>query len=238
MPRIKLTAADERHWEDIMAERDLIVIDSFRAATPGQDENDSQVRDALDMLGGISNKTKCRPAVILHARKPSQDEDAMSSHMIRGSGALYDAADGAWILGAEKGQPTRVEHVKARSHGEPVEPFALKISDVGFDGDPKWGLMVKAFGAEITNAPMDNAKIKLRNEEMDAGSRIILDIISKHPGSTTNEVYDLGYAQHLGTTKISAILAVLSDTGTLRVSFEKRRGPTPAKCFYIAENSE
>jgi RecA-family ATPase len=139
MPPIRLAREHTAHWHKLMAGRDLIIVDSLRAATAGEDENSSQIRGALDMLGEVSERTGCRALIIHHARKPSDDAPAGGRFAIRGSSAIYDASDSAYVLSANKGDAIRVAHERAKSHGETVEDFALVISDVPMDGDPKAG---------------------------------------------------------------------------------------------------
>lgn len=129
MPPLSLSAEHADAWREIMTGRDLAIVDSLRAATAGADENDSGIRAGLDMLGSLSEATGCRALVIHHARKPAGDEDA-GRYAIRGSSAIYDACDSVYVFSAAKGEPVLVEHVKARSHGEPTEPIALVIEDV------------------------------------------------------------------------------------------------------------
>jgi RecA-family ATPase len=68
MPPIKLAREHASHWRRLMTGRDLIIVDSLRAATAGEDENSSQIRGALDMLGEVSERTGCRALIIHHAR--------------------------------------------------------------------------------------------------------------------------------------------------------------------------
>src|SRR5437899_12619435 len=48
MPPIALTSACADAWREIMTGRDLLIVDSLRAATAGADENDSGIRAGLD----------------------------------------------------------------------------------------------------------------------------------------------------------------------------------------------
>jgi hypothetical protein len=161
MPGISLADANADGWRSLMTGRDLMIVDSLRAATAGRDENDSGIRAGLDMLGGLSEETGCRALVIHHARKPSGD-DPGARYSIRGSSAIYDACDSVYVFSAAKGEPVLTEHVKARTHGEPTDPIALVIEDVEIDGDPKAGLRVVVHGAEL---------VTQRREEREAADR-------------------------------------------------------------------
>ena len=52
---------------------DLVIVDSFRAACPGTEENSSDARVPLDRLTRLSERTGALSIVLHHARKPSQD---------------------------------------------------------------------------------------------------------------------------------------------------------------------
>jgi hypothetical protein len=148
MPPLALKREHLARWREVMAGRDLVIVDSLRAATAGMDENSSGIRGCLDMLGELSEATQCRPALIHHSRKPQRD-DPGGRYAIRGSAAIYDACDGVYIFSAPKGEPVSVEQVKARTQGDSVPDFALTISDVEIDGDPRAGLRVQVHGHEL-----------------------------------------------------------------------------------------
>jgi hypothetical protein len=79
----------------------LLLIDSFRAATPdGEDENSSAFRKYLDMLSRVSAETGAIVLIIHHERKaapggssddPSKDAPGSKLQMARGSSDLADA---------------------------------------------------------------------------------------------------------------------------------------------------
>lgn len=157
MPRFYLDAPGAA---DVLA-RDCegaraLFIDSFRAACPSVEENDSASRVPLDALGRMSGETGCAVVVIHHARKPSAESSGGGARMsMRGSGALYDAAGSVLILEAEKGEKPCVHHEKARSGGKLQDDFFLAVEDVevaftDVDGygrksvrvDPRGGLRV------------------------------------------------------------------------------------------------
>ena len=154
MPPISLRKEFRDKWKSIMTGMDLLVIDSFRAATGGLDENSSEAREPLDMLGSISEETGCRAIVIHHNRKTVEGQ-ASGAQSLRGSGAIFDACDCVLVLSAAKGEPIKLECVKARSHGEQCEDSAIVISDVPNGDDPKWGLRVSVLGVEAIQDAQD-----------------------------------------------------------------------------------
>lgn len=156
MPPLTMSIGCRADWLALLEGRDLVLIDSMRAASPGQDENSSEFREGLDMLGELSEQTKCRALVIHHARKPN--DDAPSGRFnIRGSSAIFDALDCAYVFAADKGEPIRVMHEKARSNGETVDDFALVVSDIPQPDEPRWGLRVELRGAELLEERREKA---------------------------------------------------------------------------------
>jgi len=123
---------------------DLAIVDSLRASGPTIEENDSAVRGLLDGLNRVSERTGCCFVVIHHARKPTQNAAGGAKMAIRGSGAIFDACSSVLILEAEKGQPTRVTHEKARTSGVCTDDFVLRIEDQEIDGNLRGGLVVTA----------------------------------------------------------------------------------------------
>jgi hypothetical protein len=135
---------------------DLVIIDSFRAAAPRTDESSSEARVPLDRLTRLSDATGVVPWVIHHARKPTRDAQGGPRMSVRGSGALYDACGSVLVAAAEKGQPIRLAHEKARITGRTHEDLLVHIEDMEMDGDPVAGLRVTATLAGEVQAQDDS----------------------------------------------------------------------------------
>jgi hypothetical protein len=158
MPRVRL---DSPHaldaWCAALEGFDVAFFDSLRALAPSIEENSSDIRRPLDMLGAVSERTGCANLVIHHARKPQKDSPGGAKMAIRGSGAIFDAASSVLIFGGEKGKPVLVQHEKARNTGLPHDDFQLEVEDVAnAEGDPRWGLRVVA--ADVPEAPTANER--------------------------------------------------------------------------------
>jgi hypothetical protein len=178
----------------------LAIVDSLHAAHPGLEENEASVRQHLDILTRVSEQTGCAIDVIHHARKPAKDKGENDRYSIRGSGALYDAAQSVWVLGAEPGSPPVVSHEKARLTGTIREPIALQIRDVPeplvvaaggidrlFNQDPRWGLSVSVVGASVVQAQLRDRS----NEKLDrVVLRTVQELTVKHgqPPRSKSEV--------------------------------------------------
>lgn len=159
----------------------LAIIDSLRAAAPSIDENSSEMRRPLDMLGRVSERTGCAILVILHARKPSRDSEEAAKTAIRGSSALFDAASSVLVVVGDKDCPTRtVSHLKARMSGTTAEDFALRIEDEEIDGDPRGGLLVKAESVDEKNSKAWGLNAK--------HDEALLEIIRSNPGATKRTI--------------------------------------------------
>jgi hypothetical protein len=226
MPPLTLTQACANRWGELMAGRDLVIIDSLRAASAGQDENDSSIRSGLDMLGILSEATSCRALVLHHARKAGPD-DPGGRYAIRGSSAIFDGVDSAYLFGSAKGEPVHVEQVKARSHGEPVADFALVISDVECDGDPKAGLRVQVHGVELVADRRAARAETARKDQARRDAEAVRAALAKQPG--------LGTTALRGTTGLSGdrYAAALASLGPLVEVQEEVRGKGRTMRHYL-----
>lgn len=147
--RLALVASDRDEWLRAMTDRDLILVDSFRAATVGGDENDSSAREGLDLLGELSERTGCRALVVHHMGKPAENRSELLTKF-RGSSGIVDALDCAYGFQGQRGEPIECGQAKARSLGVLCTDFVLQPLDVeGPDGDPRWGLRVQLHGVEL-----------------------------------------------------------------------------------------
>jgi hypothetical protein len=124
----------------------VCLIDSLRASTPGIDENDSAIRECLDVLLRVSERTGCAFVVIHHAGKGGKDKDARERN--RGSSAIFDACGLVLQLSGavqEDGSTlVTVEMVKApaEASGSALPPVTLRVFDVMDEQatQERWGL--------------------------------------------------------------------------------------------------
>jgi hypothetical protein len=124
------TYATKRDFEDrlgqLAAHRELVIIDSLAAMTPGIDENSADMRRALDPLRRIAERTGCAFFVLLHAKKGGEGVDPREQ--FRGSSAIFDAADIALAVSVDREGAITVRQTKAR-YGRALEPFSVRIED-------------------------------------------------------------------------------------------------------------
>lgn len=160
----------------------VCIIDSFRAAIPGQDENESTVRQFLDMLTRISEATGCSFIVIHHSGKGGKEKD--SREKSRGSSSIFDACGTVIDLQASKPfEPVKVSLVKASAsnEGKPPEPFFVAFRDVADnDGnDMRAGLLVEHQTAEQVEQPLAGAPAA----RFESVRSKVLDFIRANPGA-------------------------------------------------------
>ncbi len=149
---------------------------------------------------------------------------------IRGSSAIYDALDCAYVSSGEKREPVKVEHEKARSDGETVDDLALVISDVEIGGDPRAGLRVEARGAELVQERREAAAKAKADKAARRGADKIREVLTSDPGQGTEELKRLsglsGKSYTAALTALGAELDIRQDGRTKR-HYLKGGGPCP-----------
>jgi hypothetical protein len=145
----------------------LVLIDSLRAAAPSIDENSSDARQPLDMLNRVSEKTGAAFIVIHHARKPNAQQSGGAKMAVRGSAALFDGCGSCLVFEAEKGQPTRVSHEKARASGILTDDFQIDVADVPDGQNHRAGLLVTGQGAPSRERQADDRERERIGEQQE-----------------------------------------------------------------------
>ncbi|HTC68083.1 MAG TPA: AAA family ATPase, partial [Acidothermaceae bacterium] len=222
MPRLSLRDEQMAVWRKLMEGRDLILIDSLKAATGGLDENDSRIRDRLDAIGQVSHETGCRTLVIHHARKPKDDAPS-GRYAIRGSGGIYDASDAAYVFSAEKGTPITVEHCKARSTGEEVDNFSLVVSDVTIGLDERAGLRVQLCATDVADRLRAEKKTEARLTKVRADAEVVRRVLRAKPGLGTRELRaEVKTAGDVSPDRLTTALALIDAEVETRDEVEGR----------------
>jgi hypothetical protein len=172
---------------DIIDGATCVIVDSLRAAFPNVDEGSSDVRYHLDALARLSERSGACIVVIHHARKPSQNDPDGPKFAIRGSSALFDAAQSVLIFEGKKDSPTRVHHEKDRIRGMTVEEFALDSEDVAGPTGPRHGLIVRYVAIE----QIKEKEQKRERQAIDDAANKILDVIRRAGGAYYGSAEDL-----------------------------------------------
>lgn len=174
--------------------RTLILVDSWRAAHSGVDENSSEVRGTLDAMGQASEVTGCTFVVLLHSRKPQKDAEG-GKYAIRGSSGFFDGAQTVYLFdGTEVGRPL-VKLEKDRIQGAQPTPFRLVIEDT----DGRAGLRVRV--EDVSEEPTPPTP----SESFDALRTLLCQSLKERPGQGATEL-----AERVGKRKSSVLAAVQS----------------------------
>ncbi len=214
---------DELRW--LFQGRKAGILDAFRGGFPTAKENDSEAREYLDMTNEVGQEVGCAIVVIAHSRKIVEGDDARSS--LRGSSALFDAAQTIWMLDGARNRPTRCENTKERLRGKLRETFGLSIEDVIGPGpeadtlDDEWGLDVRYLSppelqaAYAVEPGVDN-QLAINAERLTTIGLRIGEILARAPhGLATHTLRGLLHST-AKPSEISAAIPILIDSGAVR----------------------
>ncbi len=184
----------------------LVILDSFTTFVGGIDENASEAGGPLYMLGKVSEATGATIGVIHHARKPQKDAPGGLGMSIRGSGAIFGACDSIYVLGAQKGEPVRVEHVRSPTTGIMVDTFGLAIHDT--DGGS--GMRLEYLPPEQLSAQDE----KRGSSILDRAMTSVLETVMRNPGvQSANRICELARGER--KSKLAA-LKILEEEGRVK----------------------
>ncbi|XYH94859.1 AAA family ATPase [Sorangium sp. So ce1128] len=188
---------------------DLVIIDALKGATPGADENDSKIRDCIDTLSRVSERTGTAFLIIHHSGKP-KDSHGDGRMVPRGSSAIFDACGSVLVMTGEKGKPKKVSHEKgaAEAEGGVTEDFCLAIEDVSVGNNPRAGV-------RIVYMTMEQAGLSEEaGARFDALKEKILAVVRKHGTLESKNAICERVDGASKTTKLTAIQELL-DRGQL-----------------------
>lgn len=162
----------------------VVFLDAFRGAVPGVDENESKVRDFLDVLTRVSDATGSTFVVIHHAGKSKQEDGRM---VLRGSSAIFDACGSVLTLAGseERGAPKEARQVKHSAEADrgPIEPFGLLIlGEPSRPGAPAW-VRVEYRTAEQVAAATAPPEPKRTTANAPKGAASVLERVRQNGGA-------------------------------------------------------
>jgi hypothetical protein len=191
-------------------ERDLIVIDSFRASNPTVDENDSRASAPLDMLGRIAQQTRCTFMVIHHPKKGG-NKKIDPRERLRGSTAIFAALDAVFQI-SKRGGGFVADQTKAREDA-PVSSFGLRLDDANGG--------VVLVGTDLGNASQSDDV----SEEMLVKIR---QTLATHPGLSGNalkrHVGGNDAKRHLALQQLAANEEIVNKGSERRASWRLASG--------------
>lgn len=181
-PRFYLNTPDaEEAYAALCTEHgaELIIIDALKGATPGSDENDSKIRESLDNLTRVSERTKTAFVVLHHAGKIKEGQ-ADGRMALRGSSAIYDAAGLVLLMHGEHGKPKRVSHQKNApdASDDIIDDFFLTLEVVrpdGEEGEPGASCIVYRSVEEVEG---ERSPEERKQELIDR----VRQVVAAHPG--------------------------------------------------------
>jgi hypothetical protein len=172
MPSFHFTSPDFEARAMKLAEgRKLVIFDSLAAGSFGVDENTAQFAAPLQVLKKVAEKTGAICLVLHHAKKRGNGEGGPvdEREMVRGSGAIFAAADVVLALAREEGSDADAfvcKQVKARN-GKRIEPFVLRVEDVAGGG-------VKVFATDFATPDAD-----AHGDALERAKRAVLRLLSR-----------------------------------------------------------
>lgn len=209
-PRFKLTSNEARDTLRRLLEETgakFVVLDSLRASLEGVEENSSEIREYIDIVGTECKRVDAAGILIHHARKPTADKIA-SRYSLRGSSGIFDAPDSIFIFSGEKGQPTTVDHEKDRLVGTELESFGLTSEDVvGENGDPRWGLRLVHQEAQQMRRNDDAKRAAHQAADRIARSGQVESYLQKLPEATWRGTRS-DLAKQVGARKADALATI------------------------------
>lgn len=176
-PDIHLTDKDAKaRYVEACVGADLVLIDALRGAAAGVDENDSRIRECVDVLAWVSEKIGTAFILIHHAGKVAGEDKRTGP---RGSSAIFDGCGCVLQIEAkEPHEPKSVHQTKgaAEAEGGSIPPFMLSI-----EHDDANALHVKyrAFEGPPTS-----------DEKRDNMREAIVLYVENHKGCTRAQVAD------------------------------------------------
>lgn len=206
MPAMSL--AEDAFFEalaPLAKEHAFIGIDSLAAGSAGIDENDSRFATSLQRLKAIAAETGCVIVVLHHSRK-GNGEGSDEREMVRGSSAIFNAADVVLQLVRAKDDGAFLMRQSKARGGKAVEPFVVRVDDVSADAS----VVVASDAPE----PGDDGECLNRAKAIDKAKRAILLLLGQERGLTSkNKVYiRIGGSKG---DKVSALAELINDDRTV-----------------------
>ena len=107
----------------------LALFDALRGATAGAEENDSSIRQYMDLLSTLSERTGVACVLLHHTKKRTAERSEDPRELLRGSSAILDGSGAVWLLEGDGADPRKVHHVRQHelALGEPTPMHLLAM---------------------------------------------------------------------------------------------------------------
>lgn len=113
------------------ADTDLVIVDAFRSAAKGADENSSEIRQYIDLLSMMAQEHNTTCINVAHTGK----SESNGKFSIRGSSAIVDAHSTKFDLCNEGSQTYSIKFTKARGAAHLPQPIYYTMVDRGPERD-------------------------------------------------------------------------------------------------------
>jgi hypothetical protein len=178
-PRLYLTDKDaEQALEREIQGAGIVLIDSFRAACPGVDENASEVRRYVDLLTRVSEHTGACIILIHHSGKEKVGHSD-KRQIARGSSGIMDAVGCSYLITMTSyAEPRGISQTKlpAETNGTVFEDAFLAIQDVDGPSGAHHGLRI------VHQTAGQSGVVETPKEELANACRLIVDTVRQDTG--------------------------------------------------------
>jgi hypothetical protein len=119
--------------DNIARHYDFVAIDSLSGGSEDVDENLPKFAQSLKRMKRAGARTGCGFVVLHHTRKPQRDrngdeiEESNKKSKLRGTTAIYAAADSILDIDNIDNAQSRVTHTKSRGSSRYLDPFTICI---------------------------------------------------------------------------------------------------------------
>lgn len=200
---------------DVVKGYDFAIVDALRGLVAGIDENDSRIRDFLDILGDVSEQTGCTIIFLHHTGKGGTGKGGAArpdAEQGRGSSAIQDGSGSVLLVAADPDHAGIVSIKMTRDSadrdgGARMEDSYLAIVDVPIDGNDTAGLRVDYRTQEAVEGEAPS-KIDTRDRDR---MKAILVAVKANPGATVKALR--GMTLGGSAAKIGDAIAALQTPG-------------------------
>lgn len=178
-------------------ELEVIIIDSFRRACPGIDENDSAAISAIFApLRHLTANQRRVIIVIHHARKRVSDQDSSAGQMTRGSGDFLAVVDTQLYVRKKEAGVFTLEHGKSR-RGLEHEAIQVRVSEA----DDEHLTFLNEGVAAIADTKLDVFLVKIIEELRELGGHATTTVLKMRVGPSPKQMRTFYLALKVGVEK-------------------------------------
>lgn len=191
MPNLFFTSDDFEVEITKLAEgKKLVQLDSLAAGSTDVEENDARFAQPLQVMKRVATKTGTSFVLLHHSRKEGPEGVGDERQSVRGSGAIFAAADVVLSLRRPKKGPDgafEVRQTKARG-GKAVDPFLLRVEDLEEGGTRTYA--TELLGEDDPELAAQETRTNLETLER-VKAQIIHALAARHDLRSKNGIADV-----------------------------------------------